>query len=45
MYYPRYGHIWALPGGYSPKLSPLTTFDNMNVYSSDTRIDNDEYVP
>ena len=35
----------GLAGGYSPKLTPLTTFYQMDVDSSDTRIDNDEDVP
>ena len=35
----------SLAGGYSPKLTPLTTFYQMDVDSSDTRIDNDEDVP
>ena len=35
----------GLAGGYSPKLPPLTTFYQMDVDSSDTRIDNDEDVP
>ena len=35
----------GLAGGYSPKLTPLTTFYEMDVDSSDTRIDNDEDVP
>ena len=35
----------GLAGGYSSKLTPLTTFYQMDVDSSDTRIDNDEDVP
>ena len=35
----------GLAGGYRPKLTPLTTFYQMDVDSSDTRIDNDEDVP
>ena len=35
----------SLAGGYSPKLTPLTTFYQMDVDSSDTRVDPDSNIP
>ena len=35
----------SLAGGYSPKLTPLTTFYQMDVDSSDTRVDHDPNAP
>ena len=35
----------GLAGGYSPKLTPLTTFYRTDLGESDTRIDNEEHAP
>ena len=35
----------SLAGGYSPKLTPLTTFYRTNLRESDTRIDSEEDAP